>query len=160
MPQQKKSPKKTQTDTRSKSLGTFGQILLLSVLVLLYLLIGAGIFYAAERPNEERMLRMSRIARNDSISTLQSFLLNSTNIPEYAFNDTIALLLELGAVVAEADAALSAETNPMWDYASSIFFCSSVITTIGTSIHKHNYYHRTVFCYLRHFILNFHGWPF
>ena len=102
--------------------------------VLFYVLIGALLFTAIERPNEIRNIEESQIARNNSINNFIEFLTNSTNLTEEQATNFTERFLELGRLAAEAERNLSVAENPIWDYASALFFVSTVITTIGMEL--------------------------
>lgn len=103
----------------------------LGVSVMVYLLIGGRLFNAVERPNELQMLEDARQEMNNSINEFIQLLTNSTNLTEEEAVNMTAQFLLLGEAAANAQSNLAAETNPIWDYSSAIFFASTVITTIG-----------------------------
>lgn len=109
----------------------YWQLVGMSVIVVIYSLIGALIFNAVERPNELRQLEESRQASENAITQFVYMLTNTTNLTEEEARNTTTLFLEVGRAAAEAEANLTRANNPIWDYSSSVFFVSTVITTIG-----------------------------
>ena len=96
-----------------------------------YILIGGVIFNAVERPNELRAIADAKEARNDSINSFAEMLANMTNLTEQDALNLTNRLLDLGRALVEAEESLAVEDSPIWDYASSVFFASTVVTTIG-----------------------------
>ncbi|XP_059422912.1 potassium channel subfamily K member 12 [Carassius carassius] len=95
-----------------------GRFLLLAVLIIVYLLCGAAVFSAIERPSEMRAHR--RWNRT---------LLN--------FSDTFNISLQdLGAFLREYEAAIAAGVRvdalrPRWDFTGAFYFVGTVVSTIG-----------------------------
>lgn len=114
-----------------RTFNNYWQLLALFFVVFFYTLIGGAIFNAVERPNELLNIQESLVARNNAINEFVDFLTNSTNLTTEEAVNVTGLFLKLGAVAAQADATLAVEDNPIWDFASAVFFCSTVITTIG-----------------------------
>ena len=96
--------------------------------VIVYLLIGGAIFSALERPNEVRQNEQI-IADNESYAEqyrlLVELLVNNTELNE---TQAVAVIVNISAT---AIAANSIEETNNWIYSSSIFFCTTVVTTIG-----------------------------
>lgn len=95
--------------------------LLLVVGYVLYLVIGAGIFSAIELPYEQRLRQELRVAR-------QEFLANNTCVSDARLEELLARTLEAsnyGVTV------LGNNTDANWDFISSFFFTSTVLTTTG-----------------------------
>ncbi|XP_023262308.1 potassium channel subfamily K member 1-like [Seriola lalandi dorsalis] len=94
---------------------------LLVVGYILYLIIGAGIFSAIELPYEHDLRQELKAARQD-------FLNNNTCVSD-------ARLVELLARALEASnygvSVLGNDTDRNWDFVSSLFFTSTVLTTTG-----------------------------
>lgn len=94
----------------------------------LYLIIGAGIFSAIELPYERALRQELRDARRD-------FLRDSPCVDEQRLEELLRRVLEAsnyGVTVqgggAEGD---GNETDQNWDFVSSLFFTSTVLTTTG-----------------------------
>ncbi|XP_034050671.1 potassium channel subfamily K member 1-like [Thalassophryne amazonica] len=87
----------------------------------LYLLVGAGIFSAIELPYEKELRRELKAARRD-------FLDNNTCVSDARLEELL-----LRALVANnyAVSVLGNDSNPSWDFVSSLFFSSTVLTTTG-----------------------------
>ena len=113
------------------SFNNYWRLLGLLLAVIAYLLIGGAIFNAVERSNELRMIEDARQEMNDSINGFVQLLTNSTNLTEEEAVNLTEQFLQLGAAAATVQSNLDAETNPIWDYSSAVFFASTVITTIG-----------------------------
>lgn len=106
-------------------------------IMFVYLLLGGLCFYALEGPAEQaKIARMQEEKSNATaalsreLNTFIEFLVNSTNITEaQAVNFTNTLVAVAKRV---ADAGVN-ETlpDPVWEYASAVFFASTVVTTIG-----------------------------
>ncbi|CAG5904621.1 unnamed protein product [Menidia menidia] len=93
----------------------------LIVAYILYLIIGAGIFSAIELPYEEEFRRELKAARRD-------FLNNNTCVSDERLEELLARALQAsnyGVSVLEND------TGQNWDFVSSLFFTSTVLTTTG-----------------------------
>lgn len=101
------------------------------IVMLSYILIGGGIFNAVERPNELRTIESAQTARNAAINAFAGMLANLTNLTEQEALNVTDMLLELGTVLAEAEESIAVHDAPIWDFASSVFFASTVVTTIG-----------------------------
>ena len=105
--------------------------LVFGVAVSVYLLIGGAIFWSLERPNELR--------RNDEIAAdSESYMQQYEFILELIVNNTG--LNRTGAIalvrnISETAIAASVEETNNWIYASSIFFCATVVTTVGKQEH-------------------------
>ena len=105
-----------------------------------YLLLGGLFFLLAESPNEmatvERIQlerREARQALSDFRTTFDRYFANLTNQSETRreIRNRTEILVELALRFALANQTIRSETDPTWDYASSVFFASTVITTIG-----------------------------
>ncbi|XP_045925350.1 potassium channel subfamily K member 1-like [Micropterus dolomieu] len=94
---------------------------LLLVGYIVYLVIGAGIFSAIELPYEQDL-------RQELITARQDFLSNNTCVSDVSLEELLARVLEAsnyGVSVLEND------TKRNWDFVSSLFFTSTVLTTTG-----------------------------
>ena len=102
------------------SLVVFGFILFI------YLVIGASIFTALERPNELRSIEERQQSQAEAVDNIIQYLVNNTNMTEAeAMNETV-LMFSLGVAVCA-----SLPTPQIWDFSSAFFFVSTVVTTIG-----------------------------
>lgn len=95
-----------------------GRFLLLAVLIIVYLLCGAAVFSAIERPSELRAHgRWNRTLLN--------------------FSDTFNISLQdLGSLLKEYEAAIAAGVRvdalrPRWDFTGAFYFVGTVVSTIG-----------------------------
>ncbi|KAM3591826.1 uncharacterized protein V6R79_007981 [Siganus canaliculatus] len=94
---------------------------LLIVAYILYLIIGAGIFSAIELPYEHEL-------RRELVEARQDFLNNNTCVSDARLEELLARALEAsnyGVSVLGNDSRLN------WDFVSSLFFTSTVLTTTG-----------------------------
>ncbi|XP_028331299.1 potassium channel subfamily K member 1-like [Gouania willdenowi] len=88
----------------------------------LYLVIGAGIFSAIELPYESQLLREVRAARRD-------FLSNNTCVSDARLEELLARALDANSFGVSV---LGNHNNSHgWDFVSSLFFTSTVLTTTG-----------------------------
>ncbi|KAK5851035.1 hypothetical protein PBY51_001860 [Eleginops maclovinus] len=94
---------------------------LLVVAYILYLIIGAGIFSAIELPYEQELRRELREAQQD-------FLSNNPCVSEARLEELLARALEASNYGVSV---LGNDTNRNWDFVSSLFFTSTVLTTTG-----------------------------
>ncbi|KAA8588826.1 potassium channel subfamily K member 4 [Etheostoma spectabile] len=91
--------------------------------VVLYLVMGALVFGTLEYPEEN-------LAYKDLLTTKKTFLDNNTCVTEEDFHELVK------RVVSAVEAGLDVNNIPhnftsRWDLASAIFFCGTIITTIG-----------------------------
>jgi potassium channel subfamily K protein 13 len=94
------------------------RFVLLALVMVIYMLSGAGVFMALERENEEREKRIYQ-------DTLESFY---NKYPEVNRTDVQSLL----KVHAIADTAgIVGDKRQRWDYPGSFYFVGTVVSTIG-----------------------------
>jgi hypothetical protein len=91
----------------------------------IYLAIGAAIFTAIERPAEEDRARVANERKNEIVANLTSYF----NLNDSAVNVT-ALQTFLDQYY-EAESKYQAARHENWFYGPAIFFCVTVVTTIG-----------------------------
>ncbi|KAI3365154.1 hypothetical protein L3Q82_010245, partial [Scortum barcoo] len=94
---------------------------LLVVAYVVYLLIGAGIFSAIELPYEHELREELKTARRD-------FLSNNTCVSDAHLDELLARVLEASNYGVSV---LGNDTDRNWDFVSSLFFTSTVLTTTG-----------------------------
>lgn len=94
---------------------------LLVVGYILYLLIGAGIFSAIELPYEQELRQELAVARQD-------FLSNNTCVSDARLEELLVRALEANNYGVSV---LGNDTSRNWDFVSSLFFTSTVLTTTG-----------------------------
>ncbi|XP_047440309.1 potassium channel subfamily K member 4 [Mugil cephalus] len=91
--------------------------------VMLYLAMGALVFMTLESPKENS-------AHEVLLQTRNNFLFNNSCVTELDFRKLVKGLVS--AVEAGLDvSSLSANLTTRWDMASALFFCGTIITTIG-----------------------------
>lgn len=96
---------------------------LLIVAYVAYLIVGAGIFSAIERPYEDALRQELRAAR-------RNFLSNNTCVSEARLEELLARTLEASNYGVSV---LRNDSRRNWDFVSSLFFTSTVLTTTGES---------------------------
>ncbi|XP_008302634.1 uncharacterized protein kcnk4a [Stegastes partitus] len=91
--------------------------------VTLYLVMGALVFLTLETPGES-------LAHKNLLQTQEDFLSNNSCVTESDFDTLVKGLVS--AVKAGLDVSnLPSNLTTRWDMASAIFFCGTIITTIG-----------------------------
>ena len=101
-------------------------------IIIVYLFLGGAFFTLAERPAElDRIAEVNaanatlQAARRDLIATVA----NNSNLTE---RQVVAILQNFTAASQRLnDAQEATNAAPVWDFASAVFFCVTVITTIG-----------------------------
>ncbi|XP_077359786.1 potassium channel subfamily K member 1-like [Festucalex cinctus] len=86
-----------------------------------YLLVGAGIFSAVELPYEVRL-------RDDLEATRRDFLANNTCVSDASLRELLVRALEANNYGVSV---VGRRTRRNWDFVSSLFFTSTVLTTTG-----------------------------
>ncbi|XP_061563734.1 potassium channel subfamily K member 1-like [Cololabis saira] len=94
---------------------------LLIVAYVLYLVVGAGIFSAIELPYEQDLRAELEAARRD-------FLSNHTCVTDARLQELLARALQASN---QGVSVLGNHTRNNWDFVSSLFFTSTVLTTTG-----------------------------
>lgn len=94
---------------------------LLIVAYIFYVIIGAEIFSAIELPYEHELRQELKEAR-------QEFLNNNTCVSEARLDELLARVLEASNYGVSV---LGNDTSRNWDFVSSLFFASTVLTTTG-----------------------------
>ena len=97
-----------------------------------YLYIGAAVFSSLERSNELQRVEDANTARNDSAMAIVDLLTTQTNLTEEEAMNLTDRLLEIGQRFGEVSEDLNLDENPTWEWGSALFFCVTVVTTIGT----------------------------
>lgn len=87
----------------------------------LYLAVGAAIFSAIELPYEYELRRELQAARRD-------FLANNTCVSDARLEELLARALEASNYGVSV---LGNDSDRNWDFVSSLFFTSTVLTTTG-----------------------------
>ncbi|CAL8285307.1 unnamed protein product [Arctogadus glacialis] len=95
-----------------------GRFLLLALLIILYLLCGAAVFSAVERPSELR-----------AHGRWNKTLLNFSEAFNISVQDLNSLLRDYEAAIA---AGIRADAlRPRWDFTGAFYFVGTVVSTIG-----------------------------
>lgn len=94
----------------------YKQVFVLSLVLLAYLLIGAAVFEALEKPHEEEAAKELRL-------TFENFV-NQSGLSEDEIRNFTSIIQRLSTVAGSADL-------QNWAFAPSFFFALTVVTTIG-----------------------------
>ncbi|XP_064622233.1 potassium channel subfamily K member 10-like isoform X2 [Lineus longissimus] len=116
------SEKADDTPSEGSSTMKWKMILVLVIVQAIYVGVGGVIFHFIEEPNETAV-------RSNSITLSTDFLSNYSCITQAqmeAFVKAVIIAYDQGVLTGNTT---SSHTN--WDYASAIFFSSTVVTTIG-----------------------------
>ena len=112
-------------------------------IIVVYLFLGGLFFSLAEQPAEiERAeeAAAAQLALEMERNILIETVVNNSNLTE---DQTVAFLRRfMNASERLNDALAATETVRVWDFASAVFFCVTVVTTIGkqvkNSLHKYS----------------------
>ena len=100
----------------------------MALTVFVYLLIGAAIFVALERPDEREQNAQVESAESELNDVQDQILVLLTT------NQTVdlAMAMNLTNTLEQLTLQNATSTTDNWNFGSSIFFCTTIITTIGT----------------------------
>lgn len=114
------------------SINNYWKSLVWLTIIIVYLFLGGVFFHLAERPAElERTeeAAAAQLALEMERNLLIQTVVNSSNLTE---DETVAFLQRfMNASKRLNDALAATETVQVWDFASAVFFCVTVVTTIG-----------------------------
>nr|XP_020460838.1 potassium channel subfamily K member 1-like [Monopterus albus] len=96
-------------------------LVLLLVGYTIYLLIGAWIFSAIEKPYEHELKQELKVARQD-------FLSNNSCVSDARLEELLIRALEANS---DGVSLIENDTENSWNFVSSLFFTSTVLTTVG-----------------------------
>lgn len=88
---------------------------------IVYLVVGAWVFSALELPYEQEL-------RKELVAARQDFLSNNTCVSDARLEELLARALEASNYGVSV---LHNDSNQNWDFVSSLFFSSTVLTTTG-----------------------------
>lgn len=118
------------------SVNNYWKSLVWLAIIFAYLLLGGLFFNLAERPAEIARIEEANAAQAElemEVDALVETVVANSNLTE---NQTVALLRGfMNASERLNDALAQTETVQVWDFASAVFFCVTVVTTIGKRIH-------------------------
>lgn len=110
------------------TMNIYWRTLILFGVVVVYLIIGGAIFTALERPNEQRQ-NQANIEANETLTRqfnlTVEFLTANSNLSEEAVINLLRNISNLSMAAADIT------TTDNWVFASSTFFATTVVTTIG-----------------------------
>lgn len=114
------------------SINNYWKSLVWLTIIFVYLLLGGLFFSLAERPAEiERIeeANAAQLALTTERNLLVAMVVNNSNLTE---EETIAFLQRfVNASERLNDALAATDAGEVWDFASAVFFCVTVVTTIG-----------------------------
>ena len=120
------------------SINNYWKSVIWCTIILVYLLLGGLFFSLAERPAElERAAEVDAAnatllaARDELIASV----VNNSNLTE----DQVSEILQNFTAASQrlTDALDATEVVQVWDFASAVFFCVTVVTTIGEYVSMH-----------------------
>lgn len=100
----------------------------------LYLLLGAWIFSAIELPHEQKL-------RQELVAAREDFLSNNTCVSDARLEELLARALEANNYGVSV---LRNDNTHNWDFVSSLFFSSTVLTTTGEAEVEGSTFHITL----------------
>ena len=114
------------------SINNYWKSLIWLAIIFAYLLLGGLFFSLAERPAElarTEEAAAAKVALQMERDQLVQVIVNNSNLTE---EQTIEFLDGFANASERLNEALAAtETVQVWDFASAVFFCVTVVTTIG-----------------------------
>ena len=104
-----------------------------------YLLFGGLIFTLAERPNEvdqvaqvtARREELQRVLDEAKDNVTAELTARNETLTESEAAELVDRLANVSASLALALQELQSEASPLWTYSTSLFFCATIVTTIG-----------------------------
>lgn len=135
------------TDHRNSTMkaGT-RDIFILSILVALYLFLGAGIFHVLERPSHSSQENtIDEVIDSDTLEELRKNL--SVNMSKSEFDKLVKKIHEF-----HYNRRVTASSHYNWTYSGALYFSASVITTIGKSVNEETH-QPMIFSTTRFFLL-------
>ena len=117
--------------TRILTMNIYWRTLFLSIVTMIYILIGGAIFSAVERPNEASQ-NQAMVEANETyyrqLGLLVEIIANNTN---FTTEQASALVEGVGKAAVNVSSFTVADN---WLYGSAVFFVTTVVTTIGEHI--------------------------
>lgn len=104
-----------------------------------YLLFGGLIFTLAERPNEvdsvaqvtARREELQRVLDEAKDNVTAELTARNETLTESEAAELVDRVANVSASLALALEELQSEASPLWTYSTSLFFCATIVTTIG-----------------------------
>ena len=126
------------------------QMILLIAILTVYLLVGASVFQRLESPNEHE--RIEHAVQNHSLlERTKAFIIgNLTNKGSISQAEALELIYVFGNI-SGSEAKLSLTHN--WDFGPSVFFVTTVITTIGKTILTNNFSLYAVYLFMQDMVV-------